>query len=692
MSTSTHRVSQALFGDEPRLAERLRDAAAARGLAIRVGIAASRIGALAAARLGSGATVVEPGGDAAALAAAPLSLLVLSEDLATRLARWGLRTLGELAALPTAGLFERAGAEGVQAQRLARGEDPRPLASWRPAPAFEESVECEWGLETLEPVVERLGEMAARVCACLGARGLAADGFEWVCRLAAGHAHEGALTPAVPLTEATAVTGLLRLALEARPPRGIVLGLTLRARPVRMAPAQESLTDPSRPSPRFLAATMNRLVALVGSDRIGAPALLDSHRPDAVGLGPYAPSPSPLRGEGGVRGGGGEGRRQSRPRPAPPPPPGSGRGHPRLRPPGRHALEPSRRAYRGRRGTVAVVGRMVDHASVAAGRVGRGAGRRHALPPGPRRLRLASRRHLRLMVASPARPAVTVLVTDMDNTLFDWLGMWQAAFGAMLERLVADSGVPRETLEEEFFALHQRHGTTEYAFAIQELPSLRARHPPEELPTRYAAAIEAYRTMRRRTLALYPGVLDTLRAVRAAGALVVAYTESRAYYADYRVRTLGLDGALDYLYSLPDHALPEGMTPSQIRRYPPEHYRLRSTEHRHTREGAWKPDASVLLEILRDVGAEPGRAVYVGDSLVKDVAMAQAASVVDVFARYGDVRSRPGYALLRRVTHWSPAMMARSEALREADVRPTHVLVDGFAELLALVDFHRFTV
>jgi len=295
------------------------------------------------------------------------------------------------------------------------------------------------------------------------------------------------------------------------------------------------------------------------------------------------------------------------------------------------------------------------------------------------------------MVASPAHPAVTVLVTDMDNTLFDWLGMWQAAFGAMLERLVADSGVPREALEEEFFALHQRHGTTEYAFAIQELPSLRAGHPPEELPTRYAAAIEAYRTMRRRTLALYPGVLDTLRAVRAAGALVVAYTESRAYYADYRVRTLGLDGALDYLYSLPDHALPEGTTPSQIRRYPPEHYRLRSTVHRHTREGAWKPDASVLLEILRDVGAEPARAVYVGDSLVKDVAMAQAASVVDVFARYGDVRSRPGYALLRRVTHWSPATMARSEALRESDVHPTHVLVDGLAELLALVDFHRFT-
>jgi protein ImuB len=294
---------QSLFGDDARLAERLRDAAAAAGLAIRVGVAASRLGALAAARLGSGVAVVAPGGDAASLAAAPLSLLTLSEPLAIRLSRWGLRTLGELAALPTAGLFERAGAEGVQAQRLARGEDPRPLASWRPVAAFEETVECEWGLETLEPVVERLSELAGRVCGRLGARGLAADGFEWVCRLAGGRAHEGALTPAVPLTEAAAVTGLLRLALEARPPRGIVEGITLRARPTRGAPAQESLTDPSRPRPRFLAATMNRLVALVGSDRIGAPALLDSHRPDAVGLGAYA-SPSPLSGEGRVRGSG----------------------------------------------------------------------------------------------------------------------------------------------------------------------------------------------------------------------------------------------------------------------------------------------------------------------------------------------------------------------------------------------------
>src|SRR5260370_4689053 len=64
---------QSLFGDDGRLAERLRAAATAAGLAIRVGVAASRLGALAAARLGSGVAVGEPGGRPPSLAAGPPS-------------------------------------------------------------------------------------------------------------------------------------------------------------------------------------------------------------------------------------------------------------------------------------------------------------------------------------------------------------------------------------------------------------------------------------------------------------------------------------------------------------------------------------------------------------------------------------------------------------------------------------------
>ncbi len=291
---------QGLFGDERQIGERLQQAAREVGVHARVGIAGSRIAALAAARLGSGITVIKPGDEAAYLAPAPLSLLDVSEEMAARLSRWGIRTLGELAALPPAGLFERLGSEGLRLQQLARGEDPRPLVPWSPPPLFEESVQCEWGMETLGPVVERAAELAGRLCARLIRRGLVADGFEWTCRLDDERVHDGALTLAVPMTDALAVASLLTIALESRPPRGIVAAITLRARPARVPPAQVSLTDRSRPSPRLVTATLARLAALVGVQRLGVPALLDSHRPDAVRLEPFSgkqkePSPAPRR-------------------------------------------------------------------------------------------------------------------------------------------------------------------------------------------------------------------------------------------------------------------------------------------------------------------------------------------------------------------------------------------------------------
>jgi protein ImuB len=277
-----------LYGSEEAIGRRLARAAADRGIQLRVGVAGSRIGALAAARQGRDVSVVEPGTDAEYLATAPLSLLDLSDEMAARLGRWGLRTLGELAALPPAALLARLGSEGVALQRLARGEDPRPLRAWEPPLSFEESVEPGWSVEALGPLGDLLAWLARRICEKLARRGLSADRFDWACRLGTGAVHEGSSAPAVPVSDPAAVTALLRASLESRPPQGAVVAVTLRAHPVRVAPAQESLTDRSRPSTRMLATILTRLVALVGAEQIGVPVLLDSHRPDAVRLAPLS--------------------------------------------------------------------------------------------------------------------------------------------------------------------------------------------------------------------------------------------------------------------------------------------------------------------------------------------------------------------------------------------------------------------
>ena len=169
---------------------------------------------------------------------------------------------------------------------------------------------------------------------------------------------------------------------------------------------------------------------------------------------------------------------------------------------------------------------------------------------------------------------VSVVLLDLDNTLYDWVDIWYRSFKPMLDELVQKSGVAEEQLIADFKEVFTRHGTTEYSYAIEDLSCLRERHPGEDLSEAYASAIRAYREGRQDALKLYPHVLETLRMLRSRGCLMVAYTESMAFYVTYRIRKLGLDGMLDYVYSPPDHELPETVLAATPRRYEPYVYEL----------------------------------------------------------------------------------------------------------------------
>jgi phosphoglycolate phosphatase-like HAD superfamily hydrolase len=185
---------------------------------------------------------------------------------------------------------------------------------------------------------------------------------------------------------------------------------------------------------------------------------------------------------------------------------------------------------------------------------------------------------------------------------------------------------------------------------------------------------------------LYPGVMPTLQTLMANGITLVAYTESMSFYTNYRFRKLGLYQVFDFLYSPPDHVLPD-QNLGNIRKYPEESYLLKKTVHRHTLEGELKPNPHILSLILEDIGVTPEEAVYVGDSPMKDIAMAQHAGVLDVLAAYGAAQHREQYELLRRVTHWSQADVEREKAiLAGGHVNPSITLAEDLTPILAQFD------
>lgn len=285
---------------------------------------------------------------------------------------------------------------------------------------------------------------------------------------------------------------------------------------------------------------------------------------------------------------------------------------------------------------------------------------------------------------------VTVVILDLDNTLFDWVDLWYQSFKAMLDELVRTSGVERDVLLSDFKSVFSRHGTSEYAFALEELECLQAKHPGENIAKLYDSAIHSYRSARKNALKLFPEVEETLQKLKDVGCMLVGYTESMAYYTHYRLRKLGLDRVLDYIYSPEDHDLPQGMTAEQIRMYPTVAYKLRRTMHRHTPKGELKPNPEILLQIIRDVAASPDEVLYVGDSLMKDISMATEAKVTNAWAKYGIAQNRPEYELLRRVTHWTASSVEKEKGLSEDQVKPTLTLNSSLADVLPAFSFEPY--
>ena len=285
----------------------------------------------------------------------------------------------------------------------------------------------------------------------------------------------------------------------------------------------------------------------------------------------------------------------------------------------------------------------------------------------------------------------TALITDLDNTLFDWVDLWLNCFSSLLEGIAKISGIPENKLIPEIRSIHQKHGTSEYSFLIDEIPSLKPILKGRPAIEVFAAPIESYRLLRRQHLLLYPTVGETLLKIKGRGTRIIGYTESMAFYSNYRVRRLGLDGVLDHVFCPEDHVLPGGLSPEDIRRYPTTHYELRYTKQHYTPKGSTKPDPEVIDTIVKNMELSKANCVYVGDNLMKDVAMAINSGIDDVWAKYGQAHKREEYKLLQEVTHWTEGQVHQEQRIEaKVDVTPSYTLETTFSEILDLFEFGDF--
>jgi protein ImuB len=274
-------------------------AAAARvGLGVRVAIAGSKGVARLATQAQEVALIPTAAGPArAALASIPVETLAGDDAaLASAFRRWGLRTAGDVAALPVDAVGLRLGPAGTRAARLARGIDDEPFVPQLPDDALEEAIELDYPVAELEPLAFVLRGLIDRALGRLRERSLACAGLTLRLTLDPRGVDVRTVPIAAPTGEAATLLQLARLDLARRPPAAPIVGVRLLALPARVRATQLDILRPAGPAPDRLAAVIARLAALVGPDNVGAPAAEDTWREEAVGVTTYEPARPDERG------------------------------------------------------------------------------------------------------------------------------------------------------------------------------------------------------------------------------------------------------------------------------------------------------------------------------------------------------------------------------------------------------------
>ena len=216
-----------MYGGEARLVTTLLNALP-RWLNPRVGVGEGKFPALVAARASTalGATRVPPD-PAAFLAPHPVDLLPVSAGTREALHRFGLHTLGQIAAMKSDLLVDRFGREGWQAWALANGNDDSPLVPLKHEEAVVERTSLPWASTSLELLLVAVDTLLRRAYARPEIRGRYAGKVVLECAVFRAAPWQKTIAFQEGVNRWERASFIVRSRLEAEPPEIPIDDLTL---------------------------------------------------------------------------------------------------------------------------------------------------------------------------------------------------------------------------------------------------------------------------------------------------------------------------------------------------------------------------------------------------------------------------------------------------------------------------------
>lgn len=300
-------------------------------------------------------------------------------------------------------------------------------------------------------------------------------------------------------------------------------------------------------------------------------------------------------------------------------------------------------------------------------------------------------------IIAQGKPEIALLVSDIDNTVVDFFGMWGATTDKAFDSLCALHGMTREALEKEVMECtpteSRMHNLPEM---IDHVPSFRPKNDEERkyFDKEHAKIVHEWQKGRD-DVKLYAGVVQTISKAKAAGAQFVLYSDAPRSSVLHRIAQYGVPADLvDAVYCQPDLdkndkpvAMPvEGKTAKWMADFEKAGGVLQVLP-----PGSHKPAPETLDQIRKDRGIESVKNVMmVGDNLKADCGGANALGAFSAWQKDGCAVPQEAIDLYYRIPtnpNYLLGVEKMSQLLSEPAYQPDIVLEKGWVDMQKHIQF-----
>ncbi len=260
------------------------------------------------------------------------------------------------------------------------------------------------------------------------------------------------------------------------------------------------------------------------------------------------------------------------------------------------------------------------------------------------------------------------LILDLDNTLYSWMDAFAPALNATSKYLSKKTKLSVKTIRESLKKVFLKHQSVEVIDFVKELDIWASDlNPFSERISIQNTAQDLFLEEFKIHLQLYPNVRNVLEWAKNNDYLLIAYSDARAYWIDFRLKVLDIESYFDRIYTLED----EIVNPIK------SNYSPRLVQYLKEQ---CKPNTAIICEIISNYNLSVKNVYAIGDNKRKDILPASKMGLNNIWAKYGMNSLPVNKRLMSSITPWTTSQRSGG-----GNIKPQYT-IDDFSEIIHIIE------